>query len=106
MPRMKHPPTTRAVLKRAAALIASPLPHEWAACEYNLGPYCLRCAAARATTELTRKMHFYAGDAALENAVFEMKVAEGQGLVKALTQQQAHDIIQKTLEHRATWGTR
>jgi hypothetical protein len=40
------------VLHRADILLRSPLPHAWACCEYALGPYCLRCACARAKNEL------------------------------------------------------
>lgn len=40
------------VLHRAATLLRSPLPHDWARCDYDLGPYCLRCACARAKFEL------------------------------------------------------
>lgn len=42
------------ILRRAHKLIASPLPHDWACYEYELGPYCVRCAVARSTTILTR----------------------------------------------------
>jgi hypothetical protein len=40
------------VLRRANELLASPLPHPWADCGYNLGSWCVRCACARAQTEL------------------------------------------------------
>lgn len=44
--------TATSVLRRALALIESPLPHTWAVCLYALGPYCVRCALARAKGEL------------------------------------------------------
>lgn len=53
------------ILRKAAALLAEPLPHEWACCDYGLGPYCPRCAVAYAKSELTREMSFDAHDVEL-----------------------------------------
>ncbi len=58
-------PTAAEILARAEVLLASPLPHDWACCEYSLGLYCPRCAVARAKGDLTREMSYDSGDYAL-----------------------------------------
>lgn len=87
--------TVAAILKRAEALLASPLPHEWASCEFDLGPYCPRCAVARATTELTRQMAYDAGDRPLKRAVMCIALAE-RGSEK-IDQDRARAVIQAAL---------
>jgi len=62
-------PTALAILTRADALLASPLPHAWADClGCDLGPYCPCCAIATAKGELTRGLAFDVGDDALAAA--------------------------------------
>lgn len=56
--------TAGEVLRRAGALLRSPLPHIWACCEYELGPYCVRCACSKAKSQLDH-------DAGIELSLFE-----------------------------------
>lgn len=93
---MTKPPTAGAILEKAAALLVSPLPHKWACCEYDLGPYCPRCAIAFAKGELTRDMSFTAGDDDLHWARICISAAEDALQVKhgdVLTKQQALTVI-------------
>ena len=89
------------VLTLAKELLDAPLPHEWAdECDNDLGPYCLRCAAARATTTLSRRHKLPAGftDGALEVAVLYVRMAEpGRG--KVLSRDEAIAAIDAAIEH-------
>lgn len=88
------------VLLRGIELLKTPLPHAWAACEFNLGPYCPRCAVARATTDLCEEhqLRFNAGDEALEAAAMYISRAGDNG-TKALSQSEAEVVMTEALEH-------
>jgi hypothetical protein len=84
--------TTLAILKRAAVLLASPLPHPWACCEFDLGPYCPRCAVAKAKGDLTHDMAYDAHDWELMQASEAIAAVIGRDLT-VLSQSEAIAVI-------------
>lgn len=88
------------ILRRAAVLLATPLPHEWACCEYALGPYCPRCAIARAKGELTVELPYDAYDWALACASEAIAGVIGHDLT-VLSQGEALVVIDTAIGNEA-----
>lgn len=72
------------VLRRAKQLLQSPLPHPWADCQYELGPWCVRCALAAAKSDLDGLPDVEDLPALLEAFVFNTSLPGDAPLVEAL----------------------
>ncbi len=86
------------ILRRAAELLAAPLPHSWACCEYGLGPYCPRCAVAKAKGLLTETMSYDAHDDDLRMASNEIAHVIGHDLT-VLTEGEAIAVVEMAIRN-------
>ena len=85
------------LLIRAEQLLRAPLPHKWSACEWDQGPYCYRCALARAKGDLDKKVRARCDE---YDDTLMLAVAAVHGDSRPLSKADAIAAVRRAIERR------